>query len=86
MLLLLFCVNLRVVNRDCGNRPRSHCEGHTTTVGLTTATLHWLEWPQFIVRNFSLCRTWLLMWCLECAEVNTSQFLTIAYLLVLVSE
>jgi len=33
------------------------------TVSLTTATLHWLEWPKFIFRNFSLCRTWLLAWC-----------------------
>jgi len=48
------------------------------TVGLTTATPHWLEWPKFIFSNFSLCRTWLLVWCLECAEVNTStQFLKI---------
>ena len=52
---------------------------------LTTATLHWLEWPKFTFRNFSLCRTWLLVWCLECTEVNTlPQFLRIyiGYLLV----
>jgi len=49
------------------------------TVGLTTATLHWLEdWPKFTFRNFSLCRTWLPVWCLECAEMNTSpEFLKI---------
>jgi len=35
------------------------------TVGLTTATLRWLEWPKFIFRNLSLCRAWLLVWCLE---------------------
>ena len=32
------------------------------TVGLTTATLRWLEWPKFTFRNFSLCGTWLLVW------------------------
>jgi len=42
------------------------------TVGLTTATLRWLERPKFTCTNFGLCRTWLLVWCLECAEVNTS--------------
>ena len=48
------------------------------TVGWTTATLLWLEWLKFIFRNFSLWRTWLLVWCLECAVVNTSpQFLKI---------
>jgi len=48
------------------------------TVGSTTATLRWLEWPKCIFKNFSLCRTWLFVWCLECAEVNTSaQFLKI---------
>ena len=26
----------------------------------------------YIFRNVSLCRTWLLVWCLECAEVNAS--------------
>ena len=37
-----------------------------------------LEWPKFTYRNFSLCRKWLLIWCLEWAEVNTShQFLKI---------
>ena len=57
------------------------------SVSLTTATLHWLEWPKFIFRNFSLCRTWLLVWCLECAEVNTSpQFLKIYVGYLLVSE
>ena len=41
----------------------------------------------FTFRNFSLCRTWLLVWCLECAEVNTSpQFLTIYIDYLLVSE
>jgi len=34
--------------------------------------LDWLEWLKFTLRNSSLCRTWLLVWCLECAEVNTS--------------
>jgi len=56
-----------------------------STVGLTTATLRWLEWPKFTFRNFSLCRTRLLVWCLECAKVKTSpQFLkiNIGYLLV----
>ena len=34
-----------------------------------------------------LCRTWLLVWCLECAEVNTSpQFLKIYIGYLLVSE
>ena len=56
-------------------------------VGLTSATLCWLEWPKFIVRNFSLWRTWLLVWCLEFAEVNTShQFLKIYIGYLLVSE
>jgi len=41
------------------------------TVGLTTATLRWLEWPKFIFRNFSLCWTCLLVWCLECTEMGT---------------
>ena len=51
------------------------------------ATLCWLEWPKFIFRNFSLCRIWLLVWCLECAEVNTSpQFLKIYIGYLLVSE
>ena len=54
---------------------------------LTTATLHWLEWPKFTFRNFSLCRTWLLVWCLECAEVKTSpKFLKIYTSYPLVSE
>jgi len=47
--------------------------------------MRWLEWPKFIFRNFSLCRTWLLVWCLECTKMNTSpQFLKIyiGYLLV----
>jgi len=35
------------------------------TVVLTTATLRWLEWVKFTFRNFSLCRTWLLVWCLS---------------------
>ena len=57
------------------------------TVGLTTATLRWLEWPKFTFRNFSLCRTWLLVWCLECAEVKTSpKFLKIYTSYPLVSE
>ena len=57
------------------------------TVGLTTATLHWLEWPMFTFANFSLYRTWLLVWCLECAEVNTSpQFLKAYPGYLLVSE
>ena len=57
------------------------------TVGLTTATLQWLEWPMFTFRNLSLCRTWLLVWCLECAEVNTSpQFLKTYTGYLLVSE
>jgi len=42
---------------------------------------------KFIYRNFSLCRTWLLVWCLECAEVNTSpQFLKIYIGYLLISE
>ena len=57
------------------------------SVSLTTATLHWLEWPKFIFRNFNLCRTWRLVWYLECAEVNTSpQFLKIYVGYLLVSE
>jgi len=45
------------------------------------------EWPKFIFRNFSLCRRWLLVWCLECAEVNTSpQFLKTYTGYLLVSE
>ena len=57
------------------------------TVGLTTATLRWLEWLKFIFRNFSLCRTWLFVWCLECTEVNTSpQFLKLYIGYLLVSE
>jgi len=46
-----------------------------------------MEWPKFTFRDFSLCRTWLLEWCLECAEVTTSpQFLKIYTGYLLVSE
>ena len=53
-----------------------------------TATQRWLEYLKFIFRNFSsLCRTWLLIWCLKCAEVNTSpRFLKIYNGYLLVSE
>jgi len=31
-------------------------------VGLTTVILCWLGWPKLTFRNFTLCRTWLLVW------------------------
>jgi len=30
--------------------------------------------PKFMFRNSSLCRTWPLAWCLECADLNTSRY------------
>ena len=30
--------------------------------------------PKIMFRNSSLCRTWPLVWCLECADLNTSRY------------
>ena len=53
------------------------------TVGFTTATMRWLEWPKFIFRNFSLCRLWPIVWCLE---LRRSEHITPVLEDVLVSE
>ena len=95
-LSMLYCVTTDVLANNC-NYDRytpfsSLLYKLLFTVGLTTAThgscTHgWLDGQKFTFRNFSLRKTWLLVWCLECAEVNTSpQFLKIYTGCLLVSE
>ena len=54
---------------------------HNTSIQLRAEVVHLCSASRHVARvanlpaeisNFSLCRTWLLVWCLECAEVNTS--------------
>jgi len=69
-----------IANCQCWCFFTAHSELHVVVL---LYCLHYYS----ILRNFSLCRTWLLAWCLECAGVNTSpQFLKIYTGYLLVSE
>ena len=86
VILIFFSPFRRLLTRARWSMRGYDSQSNILKLQLSAQILH-TDALKFTLRNFSLCRTWLLVWCLECAEVNTSpQFLKIYIGYLLVSE